>query len=509
MTEVLTALSHRWESAVATVLEGVRGVTVSRRCADVPELLSVAEVGLGDTAVISSDLRGIDLAVVNRLRANGIRVIGVHPGDDEAGERRLRQLTVTITLPVDADADRWAEALEEGRASVDELEASLRGSGLPVGTDPSGLTDRSGLADGADGSTPADPVLEDSGRSGDPDGWLPAGSEVGRSGRATDDGTAAGVGRSSGDVGSEPAPDGSRRGPERAPVVAVWGPTGAPGRTTVATTLAAEVAGRGVEVLLVDADTYGGCVAQTLGLLDEAPGIAAACRAADQGLLDLPALSRIAPSVASGLRVLTGLPKAERWPEVRAAALERVLELSRSLVQVVVVDCGFCLEDDEELSYDTVAPRRNEATLTSLAASDVVVAVGGADPVALQRFVRGLQELGTVPSGEPVPVVNRVRSAAVGSRPESRIADSLLRFAGLSSVRFVPDDPATLDAALLAGRSVVEHAPESPVRAAVADLATAVLPWTVTPAARRDRREDRRPGRRRPPRGGRSAPVGA
>ena len=82
-------------------------------------------------------------------------------------------------------------------------------------------------------------------------------------------------------------------------------------------------------MLLVDADTYGGCVAQTLGLLDEAPGIAAACRAADQGLLDLPALSRIAPEVVPGLRVLTGLPKAERWPEVRAAALERVLELSR------------------------------------------------------------------------------------------------------------------------------------------------------------------------------------
>ncbi len=98
------------------------------------------------------------------------------------------------------------------------------------------------------------------------------------------------------------------------------------------------------------------------------------------GLLDLPALSRIAPTVVPGLRVLTGLPKAERWPEVRAAALERVLELSRSLVQVVVVDCGFCLEDDEELSYDTVAPRRNEATLTSLAASDPVVAVSGADP---------------------------------------------------------------------------------------------------------------------------------
>ena len=96
-----------------------------------------------------------------------------------------------------------------------------------------------------------------------------------------------------------PAGDGERprvaalprgRAPSVRPSSRCGGPPGAPGRTTVATTLAAEIAGRGVEVLLVDADTYGGCVAQTLGLLDEAPGIAAACRAADQGLLDLPAL---------------------------------------------------------------------------------------------------------------------------------------------------------------------------------------------------------------------------
>ena len=261
--------------------------------------------------------------------------------------------------------------------------------------------------------------------------------------------------------------------------MAVWGPNGAPGRTTLATTLAAELAAREASVLLVDADTYGGCVAQALGLLDEAPGVAAACRAADQGLLDLPALARTAPEVVPGLRVLTGLPKAERWPEVRAGALERVLDLARSLVDVVVVDCGFCLEDDEELSYDTSAPRRNEATLTTLAVSDLVVAVGGADPVGLQRFVRGLQELGTVPSGEPVPVVNRVRAAAVGSRPQARIADSLARFAGLATVRFVPDDPETADGAMLAGRSVVEHAPDSPLRHAVADLATHVAPWTA------------------------------
>ena len=67
----------------------------------------------------------------------------------------------------------------------------------------------------------------------------------------------------------------------------MWGPTGAPGRTTVAVGLATELARSGVHTLLADADVYGGVVAQVLGFLDEAPGLAAAVRLANNGQLDL------------------------------------------------------------------------------------------------------------------------------------------------------------------------------------------------------------------------------
>jgi MinD-like ATPase involved in chromosome partitioning or flagellar assembly len=476
VTDVLTALGHEWEPVVATVLERVPGVTIARRCADVAELLAVSEAGLGDVAVVSSDLRGLDLEVVKRLRDRRIRVLGLHEPGEEASERRLHQLGIGRALPCDATAERFASALADD-PSRDELGDCWDAS----------AADDIGPRPGADasGMPPGDEAVL----------WRPSGAPDGDTrptggGRHTEAGARPAVSpRAKGGArrkasrrhtadGAAAASAAARR-PDRAPVIAVWGPAGAPGRTTIATGLAAELASRGTEVLLVDADTYGGSVAQALGLLDEAPGVAAACRAADHGTLDLPALAELAPEIVAGLRVLTGLPKAERWLEVRAGALERVLALAPELVDAVVVDCGFCIEDDEELSYDTLAPRRNEATLTSLAASDVVVAVGRADPVGLQRFVRGLQELGTVPSGEPVPVVNRVRAAAVGSRPQGRISDSLIRFAGIQDVRFVPDDPATLDAALLAGRSIVEQAPGSPVRAALAELATAVAPWTA------------------------------
>jgi hypothetical protein len=54
-------------------------------------------------------------------------------------------------------------------------------------------------------------------------------------------------------------PDG---GPRRV-LAAVWGPKGAPGRTTVAVNLAFEATALGGEAMLVDADTYGGAVAHT------------------------------------------------------------------------------------------------------------------------------------------------------------------------------------------------------------------------------------------------------
>ena len=121
-----------------------------------------------------------------------------------------------------------------------------------------------------------------------------------------------------------------------------------------------------------------------------------------------------------------------------------------------------------------MAPRRNAGTLSTLALADEVVVVGGCDPVGLQRLVRGLQELGTVPTPRPTVVVNRVRPGAVGANPEQRVSEALSRFAGVPEVLFVPDDPSALDTALLQGRALAECAPQSPVRPAVRSLAEKV-----------------------------------
>ena len=266
-------------------------------------------------------------------------------------------------------------------------------------------------------------------------------------------------------------------------VLAVWGPTGAPGRSTVALGVAAELSSRGVPTLLVDADVYGGALAQMLAMLDEVSGVLAAARLAGTGQLTLAALHEQAREVNPCLRVLTGLPRADRWPQLRPSALTGLLALARRMAPVVVVDCGFSLEADEELSFDTAAPRRNGATLAALERADSVLVVGSAEPLGLARLARAVLDLGTsVPGCDARIVVNRVRGGLGWSTDE--VGATVARFTGRPPVAYLPDDRAAVDRAWVAGRTLPECAPDSPLRRALGALATEVS-GVVPPAAPR------------------------
>jgi MinD-like ATPase involved in chromosome partitioning or flagellar assembly len=422
MVTVLVAVhAPEEEAAAVTVLGAQPQVTVARRCAELTELLAAAEAGAGTAAVVSGDLPGLDRDAVARLRGAGLRVVALE--DPATSAERLAGLGCDVVV---AEGD------------AENLVAAVKGDAPEVTAPPVAVPD----------------------------------------------------------LGGRPGT-----------VIAVWGPAGSPGRTTTAIELAAALAGVGTAaprrssllrrsrpvpppsgartVLLADADTYASSVTSRLGLLDDAPGLAAAARAAGQGVLDVVTLAGHSPVVLPGVRVLTGITRASRWPELPAASLDMVFQRCRELAAWTVVDCGPVLETDELLMYDTRAPQRNGATLSALQAADVVVVVGGADPVGLQRLVRGLEDLRD--AAVPVPaarlvVVNRVRDAAVGRRAGAQVRDALARYAGVDDVHLVPDDPTGLDAALLAGRVLAECAPASPARAAFVGLAERVrelVPVTV------------------------------
>ncbi len=396
-------------------LEGLHGpVTVVRRCAELTELLAACQSGLARAAVVADGSEGLTASLVDRLGAVGVAIIALTDNADEAA--RLRSIGVASALTgveSAALAGRIADA-------VSQLTGTAQG-----GTHGTALGDTSAALR----QLPAEPA---------------------------DAPRASGTGR----------------------IIAVWGPAGSPGRTFVAANMAGELAAEGQSVLLVDADSYGASIAAVLGLLDESAGLAQACRLADQGLLDADALAKIAMPVTTKLgtfRVLTGITRADRWTELRAAALSLVLDRAKEIADVVVVDTGFCLEADEELSFDTMAPRRNAATLRSLELADTVFAIGAADPVGVPRLVRGLAELEiAVPHVAPVVVLNKVRASAVGRSPERQLRDAWERYGpGPSLAGFLPADSAMADAALLSGSLLLEAAPESRIRRAIADLVCA------------------------------------
>jgi MinD-like ATPase involved in chromosome partitioning or flagellar assembly len=271
-------------------------------------------------------------------------------------------------------------------------------------------------------------------------------------------------------------------------VVAVWGPAGAPGRTTVAVGLATELAALGQPTLLVDADVYGGAVAQHLAMLDDVSGLLAAARNAKAGVLDPAALAAHCRTVGPA-RVLTGLPRPDRWPELSPAAMSAVLASARALCAYVVVDCGFSLESDEELMFDTAAPRRNGATLCVLEQADRVLALGAADPVGLSRLARGVVDLtAAVPGCRPTVVVNRMRASLGWSAGEATAM--IERFTGRSPGVVLPDDRAACDKALVHGRTLAEAAPTSALRGALRDLAADLA--GLSPARTGRRRRPRR-----------------
>lgn len=275
-----------------------------------------------------------------------------------------------------------------------------------------------------------------------------------------------------GAVFTDPGDDSLIAGPRASPgsVIAVWGATGAPGRSVTALGLASSLAESGVSTLLVDADVYGGSQAQLLGVLDESSGLLAAARSANRGSLDPEQLSGHARAVTRTLSILTGLPRSDRWVELSPVLLRRVIDSARSLCQVVVVDCAFCVELDEEVSYDTAAPRRNGATLTALELADRIVVVGAADPVGLGRLFRALSDLATLaPSASTWVVVNRARASLGWSNDD--VAATMRRTSQVDVDAFLPDDPASCDRALVHGQSLAECAPGSKLAKSLRRLA--------------------------------------
>jgi MinD-like ATPase involved in chromosome partitioning or flagellar assembly len=411
---LLAVTGAPWEAEVVRRTERAPGIRVVRRCVDIADVMAAAASGQARAVLLADALSRLSSDVVAALHARGIAVLAlVDPTENGAPFGAEDRLSrMGIERILPADVS----PADLSRAVTDAVEA-----GPPIST-----------AQFAGGFVPLTPE----------------------------------------NANNEPPPYSQGTGR----LIAVWGPTGAPGRTTVAVNLACELSAKGVPTLLADADVYGGTVAQMLGMLDETSGLAAAARSASNGSLDMIMLAKHSRQVDPRLLVLTGLSRADRWTELRPAAIESIWSIARTLAPVTVVDVGFCIETDEEISFDSLAPRRNGATVATLEEADEVIVVGTADPVGLTRLIRAVHELRTVaPSVTVRVVVNRLRSGALGSSPGEAAAEALAQYAGIEPAALLPYDLNAVDTAMAHGRSLSEAAKSSKLRKALQQLAASVV----------------------------------
>ena len=277
--------------------------------------------------------------------------------------------------------------------------------------------------------------------------------------------------------------------------IAVWGPTGAPGRTTVATSLASLMAGRGLRVLVIDADTRSGAIAPALGLLDEVPGFIASCRLADREQLTPDDLRRLAHRYEQGgvgVDVLTGVTSGRLYPEVTAETVATVVSMAQSVWEVVVIDTG------SDISPAERSPQASEAAATTcLRVADEAIALCQATPVGVARFARVIEDAASLRGGKPFPVVlNAVDPARRSLSDEATLREALRRFAGVTTPHVIARDTASCRQAEMLGVSVADCVPGS---AFVSGLKALAAPWVDDAMARRRRHGQAAPDTRPAP----------
>ena len=206
-------------------------------------------------------------------------------------------------------------------------------------------------------------------------------------------------------------------------LLAVWGTSGAPGRTTLAAGIATMLA-KHAPAILIDADTSNPTLAHLLGLPVHASGLSVLARAASRGALTPEDLAGACVRRSEGLRIVTGLVTPHRWREVSRTSIEAIIAAARLSARYSVVDLAAT-----SLEKASRGANRDDVALGVLARADRLVVVARGDIVGVNRLsflARWWEE-----HGRDIPVdviVNRVTSDAIGPRPVAALQAAIGAF---------------------------------------------------------------------------------
>jgi MinD-like ATPase involved in chromosome partitioning or flagellar assembly len=177
---------------------------------------------------------------------------------------------------------------------------------------------------------------------------------------------------------------------------------------------------------------------------------------------------------------MPGLSSAHRWPEVSPERFEKLLVDLVGVIDHVVVDLPQATVFKPNLyhpsSMATNEFSRDTLLKSVLAKAAKVVMISGCDPVAAQRFLVAKEFIGEIGQDiDPLVVVNRFRTNALGSRAKQELIETYLNLAQLRIDVFIPEDRDNLDKAMLNGLPLALLKRSSPARVGIAELAKQLL----------------------------------
>lgn len=501
------------DADILTLLEEhSRILKVVRRCADLVELEAAAEVGVAQIGVLSATDPDCDIHYIERLHKAGMRVILLQdytPAGEAIGTQSLIELgadllapahdptaivraLLSLAHPQSAERTQIVPAMQEETLSEGE-HSSQPSSTVVASIEPSGedndTTSYGGKSIGTNGCD-ALPECEAVDLVNDTDTEYPAVGADGTGGTENVGGTARIENpKKSEGAGEEkhPSPlnvsdhawlNSRHRHSPRGSVIAVWGTSGAPGRTTTAVNLAAALQCQpGIprpQVILIDADTYAPSIAHALGMGTEASSLSAIARYAARGELHAEHIEQALQQSDDGINVITGLSSPHRWREAAPSTLTQCIRAARECADYVIVDVASGTLDPLD-EFGRFYAGRDEGIAAVLRAADIVTLVARSDAEGLHRLMYALEWFHTHISGPKLRIVaNMACEERAGSRPAQAIAHALAPYLPGEDISLVAQDPQVLKAQLQ-GRSLVSAAPTSPAGEAFTELAGSVL----------------------------------
>jgi pilus assembly protein CpaE len=234
--------------------------------------------------------------------------------------------------------------------------------------------------------------------------------------------------------------------------LAVLGPSGGSGASTLAANIATVYAKEHKKALLVDLKLEAGDLA---ALLDVRPTYTLADLCHNVARLDRAIFERCLVQHDSGVHLLSPPRNIADVRSVTAEGVRQALALGRNLFPYVVVDLDHSFREEQ---------------VQTLRQSDVVLLVMRLDFTCLRNTQRTLDYLGQVGvSGERVKlVVNRY------GQPKEVPAAKAEEALGLKIAYYVPDDPKTINRANNNGTPVVLESPSAKVSKSVRQLAISI-----------------------------------